>query len=62
MTSNNSFISQTPLLPNQGSWMMTPLNNTQKWVLICIGVGLVIVVALALIPATGGASLLLLGA
>lgn len=62
MTSNNSFISQTPLLPNQGSWMITPLNNTQKGVLICIGVGLVIVVALALIPATGGASLLLLGA
>ncbi len=42
--------------------MATPSNNGQTEILVCIGFIVIAVVAIALIPETGGASLLLLGA
>ena len=42
--------------------VLNVLNNGQTEILVCIGFIVIAVVAIALIPETGGASLLLLGA
>ena len=42
---------------NSGSYMATPSNNGQTEILVCIGFIVIAVVAIALIPETGGTSL-----
>ncbi len=62
LVNNTGMITQYPLSNNSGSYMATPSNNGQTEILVCIGFIVIAVVAIALIPETGGASLLLLGA
>ena len=47
---------------DSGFYMATSSNNGQTEKLDCIGIIVIAVVTIALIPKTGGASLLLLGA
>lgn len=54
-------ITQYPLSNNSGSYIATPSNNGQTEILVCIGFIVIAIVAIALIPETGGTSLLLLG-
>ena len=62
LMSNQGSIETFPIISNQGTIMSTPSLNHTGEVLLIVGVCVLVVVAIALAPETGGTSLLLLGA